>query len=51
MTRKLIQHDGASSVEYATVMLFTALVLVFSLVAGLDGLLDGVPAQILSALP
>lgn len=51
MTRKLIQQDGAGSVEYAMVMLLTALVLVFALVIGLDGLLDDVPTQIQSALP
>ena len=51
MTRKLMQQDGASSVEYAMVMLLTALVLVFALVVGLDGLLDDVPTQIQSALP
>lgn len=51
MTLKLSHDRGASSVEYAMVMLLTALVLVFALVAGLDGLLNDIPDDILSALP
>lgn len=45
------RDDGQASVEYATVMLFVAIVLVFALVSGLGGLLDDVPGKILSALP
>lgn len=51
MTRIATADEGASTVEYAGVMLFTAIVLVFALVVGFDGLLDGVPNSILSQLP
>lgn len=51
MTHKLSHDGGAGSVEYATVMLFTSLVLVFALVVGFDGLLDGVPDAIVNGLP
>ena len=51
MTLKLSQDSGASSVEYAMVMLSTALVLVFALAVGLDGLLDGIGTSILNVLP
>ena len=51
LTRISTQDDGASSVEYAGVMLFTSLVLLFALAVGFDGLLDDIPGAILSALP
>ena len=51
ITHHLRDDRGATSVEYATVMLLIAIVLVFSLATGLDGLLGDVANEISGSLP
>ena len=50
--RHLVREDrGAASIEYALVMLFIVLVLVFALATGIGGLLGPVTSEISSSLP
>lgn len=42
---------GATSIEYATVLLLIAIVIVFSLAAGVDGMLEGVTGKIAGSVP
>jgi Flp pilus assembly pilin Flp len=49
--RRLREEDGATSIEYALVMLTIVLVLVFALAAGVDGMLGGTVDEISSSLP
>jgi Flp pilus assembly pilin Flp len=51
IAHRLGQDGGATSVEYSTVMLLIAIVLVFALASGLDGLLAGVASEIAGSLP
>jgi|tagenome__1003787_1003787.scaffolds.fasta_scaffold7960738_1 hypothetical protein len=44
-------EHGQTSVEYATVLLFAVLVLVFALATAANGLLDGVGAKVIAILP
>lgn len=48
---RIAGQDGQTTVEYAVVLLFVAIVLLLALAVGFDGLLDNVPAKIVSALP
>jgi Flp pilus assembly pilin Flp len=49
--RRARSDRGATSIEYATVLLLIAIVIVFSLAAGVDGMLEGVAGKIAGSVP
>jgi Flp pilus assembly pilin Flp len=51
LARRLRQEEGATSIEYALVLLTIALVLVFALATGVDGVLGGTVSEITNSLP
>jgi Flp pilus assembly pilin Flp len=51
LARRFRQEEGATSIEYALVLLTIALVLVFALATGVDGMLGGTISEITNSLP
>jgi Flp pilus assembly pilin Flp len=43
--------EGSTSIEYATVLLLIAIVIVFSLAVGVDGMIEGVTGKIAGSVP